>query len=630
MKKLLKTLQLSFIAMFVVFAVGCNNDDDDNNDGNPDPVEELSIYETAVSSADLTTLVEALERTGLDETLNNPGTYTVFAPTNDAFSAAGIELDDFTNEELTNLLLNHVLGSEVMSGDLSTTYVNTLATGPDENKISLFVNTDGGVTFNGVASPVSGGLDIEASNGVIHLIDAPLGIPSVVDHALANPEFSTLVAALTRFEDQYTGLLGSDLAAPYTVFAPTNQAFADLLSALGASSLDDISDEVLGAVLTYHVILEANVQSSQIPVDTDVATANGATVSFSTENDGVQVNDGTATPANVVVADVQAGNGVIHAIDKVLLPEEIADAVGLGRKTIADVAAAAGFTSLLAAAERAELSAVLDDPDTNITVFAPTNDAFAAFLTANGFASVDEVPVPVLQNILLNHAVEGRVLSTDLSTGYTTSLAVVPNEDMDNLSLYINTSEGVRINGMANVVTTAAGETFDIETDNGVVHVVDAVIGLPTIVDFAAADPNFSTLVEALSSVEDQAGYLASLVAPWGGDGSSAPFTVFAPTNDAFGDLLTELGAGSLGDIPSATVIETLAYHVIGNNNLRSDDLTAGEATTLGGPVTVALGDNVTITDANGRTSTVIAADVQAYNGVIHAIDTVILPPLGE
>ncbi|WP_224489301.1 fasciclin domain-containing protein [Robertkochia flava] len=626
MKTLLKTLQLSFVAMFVLFAVGCNNDDDDNGGPTDPPVEDLSIYETAVASADLTILVEALERTGLDQTLNNPGTFTVFAPTNDAFTAAGVSLDDFTNEELTNLLLNHVLGTEVMSGDLTTTYVNTLASGPEENEISLFVNTDGGVTFNGAASPVADGLDIEASNGIIHLIDAPLAIPSVVDHALANPEFTTLVAALSRFEDQYTGLLDSDTASPYTIFAPTNQAFQDLLTALGASSLDDIDNETLEAVLTYHVILMANVQSSGIPVDTDVATANGETLSFTTE-DGVQVIDGTATPANVVVADVQAGNGVIHAIDKVLLPEAIADAVGLGRMTIADVAQAAGFTSLLAAAERAELSEVLDDPATDITVFAPTNDAFAAFLSANGFASVDDVPVPVLQNLLLNHAVSGRVLSTDLTTGYTTSLATVPNEDMDNLSLYVSTAAGVTINGVSNVNTSAAGETFDIETDNGVIHVVDAVIGFPTVVDFAQADPNFSTLVDALVSVEDQAGYIATLIKPWGGDGSSAPFTVFAPTNDAFADLLTELGAGSLEDIPSSTVIETLAYHVIGNNNVRSDDLVAGEVSTLGGPITIALGDDVVITDARGRESTVIATDVQAYNGVIHAINTVLLPP---
>lgn len=319
MKKLLRPLQLSLIAITVILAVGCNNDDDSDNGG----MEELTIYDTAVAAGNLNTLVAALEATGLDAALDAPGTYTVFAPTDDAFTAAGItSLDAFTTEELTNFLLNHVLAFEVRSGELATDYASTLASGPGETAISLFVNTNGGVELNGVASPIASGLDIEASNGVVHLIDAPLPVPTIVDHALANPEFSILVEAVTRpsFGDTFTALLSdAEGAAPFTVFAPTNQAFQNLLAELGANSLDDIDDATLSSVLTYHVITMANVVSSDLTNETVAETANGASLGFNVDN-GAQVIDGTDTNANVILADVQAGNGVIHAIDKVLLP----------------------------------------------------------------------------------------------------------------------------------------------------------------------------------------------------------------------------------------------------------------------------------------------------------------------
>ena len=130
----------------------------------------------------------------------------------------------------------------------------------------------------------------------------------------------------------------------------------------------------------------------------------------------------------------------------------------------------------------------------NFTVLAPTNDAFAAFLSANGFASLDEVPTDVLSNILLNHVITGSVMSTDLASagsGYTTTNAT--NMDGDNLSLYFSTSSGVEFNGQSSVVLA------DVPASNGIVHVVDAVIGLPTVVTFATSNPTFETLVAALT-----------------------------------------------------------------------------------------------------------------------------------
>jgi uncharacterized surface protein with fasciclin (FAS1) repeats len=143
-------------------------------------------------------------------------------------------------------------------------------------------------------------------------------------------------------------------------------------------------------------------------------------------------------------------------------------------------------------------------------------------------------------------------------------------------------------------------------------------------VTFATADPTFETLVAALTR-EDQPDFVGTLSTPNGT--SPAPFTVFAPTNDAFADLLDELSLGSLDDIDTATLTATLNYHVIAEANVRADDLVSGPVTTLGGDIEIDA-DNGTITDANGRVINIIVTDVQAANGVVHVVSRVILPLL--
>ena len=256
----------------------------------------------------------------------------------------------------------------------------------------------------------------------------------------------------------------------------------------------------------------------------------------------------------------------------------------------------------------------------NFTVLAPTNDAFAEFLSANGFASLEEVPTDVLSNILLNHVITGEVVSTDLTTagsGYTTTNAT--NLDGDNLSLYFSTTDGVEFNGLSGVVLA------DIPALNGVVHVVDAVIGLPTVVTFATSNPMFETLVAALTREDlatDYVSVLSSVASP-------SPFTVFAPTNEAFGSLLTEVGMSSLSEIPVDLLTSTLNTHVVASANVRSGDLTQGMAvSTLGDALTVSLDAGPQLIDLNDRVANIITVDVQAYNGVVHVIDKVVLPQL--
>lgn len=284
---------------------------------------------------------------------------------------------------------------------------------------------------------------------------------------------------------------------------------------------------------------------------------------------------------------------------------------------------APNLTSLVAALQAADgdLDVVLSG-NGPFTVLAPTNDAFAAFLSDNGFASLDEVPTDVLSQILLNHVISGNVTSTDLTglgSGYTNTNA--DGVGGNKLSLYFNTTNGVRFNGVSSV------STADIEASNGTIHIVDAVIGLPTVVTFATADPNFSTLVTALTRDDLTFDYVSALSTPNGT--SPAPFTVFAPTNAAFGDLLTELNLNGLADIDEPTLKATLDHHAVAGANVRSTDLTDNMTIgTLGGNITANVTGGATLTDMNDRVSNIIAVNVQATNGVIHAIDKVILPPL--
>jgi uncharacterized surface protein with fasciclin (FAS1) repeats len=270
------------------------------------------------------------------------------------------------------------------------------------------------------------------------------------------------------------------------------------------------------------------------------------------------------------------------------------------------------LTSLVAAVVKAGLADELS-ADGNLTVFAPTNAAFSAFLSANGFATLDDVPNALLTQVLLNHVVGQELPSTALTTGYLSTLATY-GTTTSNLKLYVSTVGGVTLNG--NSAVTAA----NLEASNGVVHKVNTVIGLPILPTFALADPNFSTLVAAITRPGLTTDYVTAL-------SGAGPLTVFAPTNDAFAALLTELGASSLDSIPTSTLEAVLNYHVVSGNVL-AGSLTEGQIVTpLGsGTFTIGLTGGPKITDGSNRVTNIIATDVQANNGVIHAIDRVLVP----
>ena len=318
MKIIKKLLPILFLSLFIY---SC----DDDNDDTIMPVTN-TIVDVAIEN-NLTSLVAAVTRANLVETLSASGNYTVFAPTNDAFdtflnSKGFASLNDVPVEVLRNILLFHVLDTKVASTDLSDTYVKTLDTGaPNEESLSLQVNVTGDITFDGVAAPVV--TDVMADNGIVHVIDAVMEPNNVVEFALGNPNFTSLVAALTdpRHTVDFVGLLSG--AGPYTVFAPTNQAFQNLLdSVTGWNSISDIPIEILASVLQYHVV-NSNVQADELQNGSKVSTFGGVEVTVDLTS-GAQLISATNQTVNILVSeatnDVQGTNGVIHAIDTVLLP----------------------------------------------------------------------------------------------------------------------------------------------------------------------------------------------------------------------------------------------------------------------------------------------------------------------
>jgi uncharacterized surface protein with fasciclin (FAS1) repeats len=184
------------------------------------------------------------------------------------------------------------------------------------------------------------------------------------------------------------------------------------------------------------------------------------------------------------------------------------------------------------------------------------------------------------------------------------------------MSLYVDLTSGVKLNGVAKVTTA------DVMATNGVIHVVDAVINLPTIVTHATANANFTSLVGALTKAgqPDFVGILSG----------TGPFTVFAPTNDAFTAFNTELAPGGIAGVSSANLTKVLQYHVVSGNILAAS-LTEGQmVSTLQTPqkFTVLLSGGAKIKDVNNRISTIVATDVQCSNGVIHVLNKVLLPTL--
>ena len=461
-------------------------------------------------------LVAALSQADLVATLQGTGPFTVFAPTDQAFSDAGIDLSTYDTDEenatLVDILTYHVVSGKVMSTDLTD---GMEATALNQDKLTFSVSSSE-VKVNDAVVTLA---DVESSNGVIHVIDKvlmPPADPVYVDipaTAQSTGIHTALVAALSQ-ANLVTALQSE---GPFTVFAPTDQAFTD--AGIDLTTFDtDEEIATLVDILTYHVYSGA-VPSSAVTDGLAVTMFNGDKASFAVGTDGtVTIGDATVTGA-----DVQTSNGIIHVIDKVLMPpagdicytmvshtivpgatnlicnsymyvedytvggQTITGCYNTVTHAVSDVSAAicgaymwtpavnlamtAGattiHTSLVAALTAADLVTTLSG-ETEYTVFAPSDDAFAAAgIDLDSFDTPEEIAV--LTDILLYHVVAGTTLSTDLAEGMTTVSAA----NSDDLTIHV-------ANGAVMVGTAMANVTLaDVPASNGVIHVIDQVLMPP-------------------------------------------------------------------------------------------------------------------------------------------------------
>ena len=536
------------------------------------------IPTNAAATGDHDTLVAALSHVGLVATLQSPGPFTVFAPTDQAFANAGIDIADFDTQEekdrLTDILTYHVIDGEVPSSAVTDGMTATMVNGDTAS----FTVADGKVSIGDASVTLA---DVPASNGVIHVIDTVLMPPmDITEIAQSTGIHNALVAAIVQ-ADLLSTLQGD---GPFTVFAPTDQAFTDAQIDLNALDTPEGKD-ALTNILLYHVV-DGEVPSSAVTDCLSTDAVNSDPLSFSV-GDNVMVND-----AIVTAADVAASNGVIHVIDKVLTPT----------KTPRDIPRTAQCTgvhnSLVDAVLQAELLTTLQGPGP-FTLFAPTDQAFidanidlADFDTPEGKAS--------LANILQYHLISGEVLSGDLTDGM---VATAVNGD----ELTVDLTSGVKIN-------EATVTNPDVATSNGVIHVIDKVLMPPVgplnIPATAANTGIHNTLVQAITQ--------ADLLSTLEGDG---PFTVFAPTDQAFSDANIDLVA--LDTPEGKTVLtEILQYHVVSGSVASSALTDCMEADSITNkPLSFTVDNGVMVNDAN-----VILADQQASNGIIHVIDKVLSP----
>jgi transforming growth factor-beta-induced protein len=401
-----------------------------------------SIVDIAVEDGRFTTLVAAVQAAGLAETLSGEGSFTVFAPTDDAFAA----LPEGTVEALladipalTDILLYHVVDGKVMASEV-VELNNAMTLQGQYVDIST---EDGKVMIDGAEVIIT---DIEASNGVIHVIDSVILPESrdIVDIAVEDGRFTTLVAAV-----EAAGLVDALKGeGPLTVFAPTDDAFAALPEGTVDALLADVP--ALTDILLYHVA-EGKVMASDVVELNNALMLQGQYADIMVEDGKVMIDN-----AQIIITDIEAANGVIHVIDSVILPES---------RDIVDIAVEDGrFTTLVTAVETAGLVDTLKS-EGPFTVFAPTDEAFAALPegTVEGLLA----DVPALTNVLLYHVVDGKIMASDVvgldGQSAETALegqSIAVKLDMDNV--YLN--ENVKV-----IIT-------DIETSNGVIHVIDAVL----------------------------------------------------------------------------------------------------------------------------------------------------------
>lgn len=419
---------------------------------------------------------------------------------------------------------------------------------------------------------------------------------NLIETASDAGNFSTLLTAL---ESAGLQQVLADPTKTYTVFAPTDAAFA----AVGEAELTALLADgtALTDTLLYHVLPGAvNAETATGLAGTSITMENNKAAALAVTEGVLQINS-----ANITTTDIVASNGIIHVIDAVLTPPAETVQVNL----VETATNAGSFTTLITALETSGLDQVLANEEQNFTVFAPTDDAFALL----GQDAIDALLADgtTLNDTLLYHVLPGAV-NAETAIGLAGTTITMQNGSDATLSL---SGEQLMIN-TSNITTT------DITATNGIIHVIDAVLATPDTVPPAPTDlmatlankPNYSALLGFLQS----SGLDATLSDP------TKTFTIFAPTNAAILAADAELQAGYTTN--AAALMNLLEGHVLPDSVVE-----AATALTLDGTsITMANGVVRTITVSDSTvmldTATVVETDITAGNGIIHGIDTVLLP----
>jgi len=446
-------------------------------------------------------------------------------------------------------------------------------------------------------------------------------VGSIAAVGTSDPDLSILVELIT------IAGLGPVLESPgpFTVFAPTNDAFAEVIADL--DNLDALETDVIIEVLSYHVV-GGTIMSSDITDGMTLDTVQGESIEFHITDAGVFVNEEA-----ISAVDISASNGVVHKIDGVMFPQSVLDPTEAPAEEDDEEAAPAEETGSIAAVGTSDpelsilvelvtlagLGPVLESPGP-FTVFAPTNDAFAEVIV--DLDSLEILDTDVVIALLSYHVVPGIYMSTDISDGLI--LGTVQGETIE---FHVN-DDGVFVNEE----TISA---VDITASNGVVHKIDGVmfpqaILAPTeaptegaeeeeaapaeevgsIAAVGASDPDLSILVELVT--------LANLGAVLESPG---PFTVFAPTNDAFAEVIVDVE--SLEILDTNVIIALLSYHVVPGIYMSTD---ISDGLILGTVQGETIEFHVTDDGVTVNEETISAVDITASNGVVHKIDGVMFP----
>ncbi len=598
-----KVFKLGAIILPLLLIQGCSSDDDNNAPVTVDPQPAVSVFDAAQDSEEFTTLVAALEATGLDETLDDLTTsYTVFAPTDNAFALLGEETINSLladTDTLSSILTYHVIAGRVDAQTAIGLAGSTVETVNGQN-IALSLNGENLLVNTSTVTMT----DIVTDNGIIHVIDAvltPKTVPetaptnNIIETAQQAGNFSTLLAALDAAS--LTSAL-ADESSEFTVFAPTDAAF----EAIGSNFLNTLlaNPTVLADILKQHVLVGSVDSVTAMSLNGQSAeTLLGNTLPVAINAETNMLSFGGA---NIVVKDIMTTNGVIHIIDSVIISDVT---LPQSTNTIADIASADGnFTTLLAALTATGLDTLVADPDNTFSVFAPTDAAFAALGqdTINALLADTDT----LRDILLYHVFpDATVLSDDaVSIANSNSNKVeMANGDMAAIS-YVDSSLFINDSAITEANVTAS---------NGVIHVLNKVImppaevGTPTktIATVATETPALSTLVTALQA--------ASLVDTF--NDTTRSFTVFAPTNAAFSKIPTADLEALLADTTALTGV--LTQHVLGAQVGSTDAFAAN------GKTVTTLADNMLSVNVVDFTSTEnTATDSIAYDSTNNRLVT--------